>query len=95
MIDDKDIGKLSEVFATKDDLEKFSTKEELVEFKSEILDGQDQILKELKTLTQEKTIKDKQDKRQKEVLKIHNGALKRNKILSDEESSKISHAGVF
>lgn len=83
MLDNNDIVRLSEVFATKEDIKNLATKDELLEFKSEILDGQDEILKELKTLTQEKTVKDAQDKRQIEVLKIHNEALKRSKILAE------------
>ena len=86
MLDDNDIEKLSEAFATKEDV---------IEFKDEILTGQDEILEKLTALLQEKTIGDEQDKRQKEVLKIHNEALKRGKFLTEEDVSKISQSGVF
>lgn len=86
MLDDNDIKKLGEVFATKEDV---------TEFKDEVLTGQDEILEKINTLLQEKTIGDEQDKRKTEVLKIHNDALKRNKILTEEESTKISQSGAF
>ena len=97
MLDDNDIKKLIEaqepVFATKKDLQNIQN--DILEFKNEILEGQDEILEKLTALSQEKAIEDEQDKRQKEVLKIHNEALKRSKILSEEEASKISQSSVF
>ena len=97
MFDNEDIKKLIKaqelVFATKKDLQ--DIKDDIFEFKSEILTGQDEILKELKTLTQEKTTKDAQDKRQKDVLKIHNNALKKSKILSDAEALEVDKLRVF
>lgn len=104
MIDDNDIKKLGEIFATKEDLEKYATredlekyatKEDLIEFKDEILNGQDEILGKLSILLDEKTIGDEQNKRQKKVLKIHNNALKRNKILTESESLEIEKSQVF
>jgi hypothetical protein len=95
MLDNDDIVKLSEVFATKEDIKNFATKDDVLEFKSEILKGQDEILEKLTALSQEKTFEDEQNKRQKEVLKIHNEALKRSKILTEEEGLKISQSGVF
>ena len=86
MLDNKDIEKLSEVFATK---------EEIVEFKDEILTGQDEILTKIDTLLIEKPIKDAQDKRKTDVLKIHNVALKKNKILSEKQVSEIDKLRVF
>jgi hypothetical protein len=83
---DKEIEKLSEVFATKEDL---------IEFKDEILTGQDEILEKLGILLQEKTVGDEQDKRQKKVLEIHNNALKKNKILSENQVSEIDKLRVF
>ena len=77
MIDEKDVEKLKKAFLTKeqfleygvkkDDLEKSEHRieDKIVEFKSEILTGQDEILKELKALRQEKIVGDGQDKRQK------------------------------
>ena len=97
MLDDKDIEKLGEVFATKEDLkqeiEKLVTKDELLEFKNEILTGQDQILTELKSLSQEKTMEDAQDKRRANVLKIHDDALRRGKILSEGEVVELNKLG--
>jgi len=95
MIDDKDIEKLSEVFATKEDLknlgEVFATKEDF----NKIMDGQDEIVGKLNLLLEEKTIGDAQDKRQKKVLEIHNNALKKNKILSENEVSEIDKLRIF
>lgn len=97
MLDNNDIQKLIKaqepVFATKKDMQ--DIKDDIFEFKSEILTGQDQILKELKTLTQEKTFGDEQDKKQKKVLEIHNNALKKNKILSEEEMVEVAKLQVF
>ena len=86
MLNDKDIKKLSEVFATKEDV---------VEFKNEILNGQDEIMEKLDILIQEKTIGDEQDKRQKKVLEIHNNALRKTKVLSEKEASEIDKLRVF
>lgn len=86
MIDDKDIEKLKEVFETREDA---------LEFKNEILTGQDEILKKLDILLGEKAIGDAQDKRKTKVLEIHNNALKRGKILSSEEILQIDQMGAF
>ncbi len=51
MLDNEDIQKLIDVFATKEDIKDFAKKDDIAEFKNEILTGQDEILKELKTLT--------------------------------------------
>ena len=75
------------------DIQKLS--DEIVEFKNEILTGQDKILEKLNILLDEKTIGDKQDKRQKKVLEIHNDALKSSKILSEEQASEIDKLRVF
>ena len=99
MIDDKDVEKLSEVFATKKDLENLidimATKAEITEFKNEVLAGQDKMLGMLTTLTQEKTVGDEQDKRQKKVLGIHNAALKSKGILSKDQALEIDKLRVF
>ncbi len=100
MIDDKDIEKLSEVFATKEDVagikeDLANVKEDILEFKNEILSGQDEIIEKLGLLLQEKDIGNDQDKRQKRVLEIHNDALKKNSILSVEEASQIDKLRVF
>jgi len=97
MLDNKDIEKLSEVFVTKDDLEASERKisDKITEFKSEILTGQDEILKEVRALRQEKTIGDEQDKRKTKVLEIHNDALKSNKILSEGQAAEIDGLHAF
>lgn len=97
MLDENDIVKLSEVFATKDDLERSEQKleDKIVEFKSEILTGQDKILEKLDILLTEKPIKDAQDKRKTKVLQIHNDALKSNKILSEQQATEIDGLRVF
>jgi len=103
MLDDKDIQKLikaqKEVFATKEDVENLidivATKEEFAEFKDEFFDKQDEILTKLDALSQEKTIGDEQDKRQKKVLEIHNTALKNKGILSKDQGLEIDKLRVF
>jgi len=95
MLDKKDIEKLSEVFTTREEIMKLATKDDVVEFKNEILDGQDKILGKLEMLVQEKLIGDEQDKRQKRVLEIHNKALKKNKILTGKETLEIDGLRVF
>ena len=95
MLDNKDIEKLSEAFATKEDIKNFATKKDIIEFKNEILTGQDEILEKLTAFSQEKTIGGEQDKRRKKVLEIHNNALKKNKILSEEQVSEIDKLRVF
>lgn len=97
MLDDNDIKKLIEaqepVFATKKYLQ--DIKDDILEFKNEILEGQDEILEKLTALSQEKTVEDEQDKRQKKVLEIHNNALKKNKVLSTQEVSEVDELRVF
>jgi len=95
MLDNKDIEKLSEAFATKEDIKNFATKKDIIEFKNEILTGQDEILEKLTAFSQEKTIGGEQDKRRKKILEIHNNALKKNKILSEEQVSEIDKLRVF
>ena len=93
MIDDKDVEKLSEVFATKEDMN--GLKGEIIGFKDEILTGQDEILGKLNILLDEKTVGDEQDKRQKKVLEIHNNALKKSKILTEQEVLEVNNLRVF
>ncbi|MCX6723908.1 MAG: hypothetical protein NT155_01890 [Candidatus Staskawiczbacteria bacterium] len=103
MLNDNDIQKLikaqREVFATKEDVENLidivATKEEFAEFKDEFFDKQDEIITKLDALTQEKTIGDDQDKRQKKVLEIHTGALKSKGVLSEEQALEIDKLRVF
>jgi hypothetical protein len=97
MINGKDIEKLSEIFVTKDDLERSEQKieDKIVEFKSEILNGQDKILEKLEALSQEKTFKGAQDKRKTKVLEIHNDALKTKKILSANQLTQIKELHAF
>jgi len=75
------------------DIQKLS--DEIVEFKNEILTGQDEILEKLTTLLQEKTVGDEQDKRQKKVLEIHNTALKSKGVLSPKQALEIDKLRVF
>lgn len=72
-----------------------ASSDDLIKFKNEILTGQDKILEKLDIFLTEKPIKDEQDKRKQKVLEIHNGALKRGKILSAEESLQIDQMGAF
>lgn len=95
MLNNKDIEKLSEVFATKEDMKDFAKKEDVTGFKGEILKGQDEIIDKLNILLDEKTVGDEQDKRRKKVLEIHNGTLKRSKILSEGEASEVDNLQVF
>ena len=64
-------------------------------FNNDMMSFKDEALRKIGEIQQEKTIGDAQDKRQKEVLKIHNDALKRNKILSDNEAMRIAKSEVF
>ncbi len=82
MINDKDIEKLGEVFATKEDFNK-------------IMNGQDEIVGKLNLLLEEKTIGDAQGKRQKKVLEIHHNALKKAKVLSADDVSRGDKLQVF
>lgn len=95
MLDNNDIVKLGEVFATKDDLKNFVAKKDFDEFKDTSLSKLDEILDGVNLLKEEKIIKDAQDKRKTEVLKIHNGALKRGKILLEGEIAEIDKLGAF
>jgi len=76
-----------------EDIQKLS--DEIVEFKNEILTGQDEILTKLNLLLDEKVVGDDQNKRKTKVLEIHNDALKRGKILSDQESLQIDQLSAF
>lgn len=80
-------------FATKKEFGEF--KDEMLEFKDEMTKFEDKALKELGTLTQEKTVGDAQDKRQKKVLQIHNTALKSKGVLSKEQTLEIDKLRVF
>ena len=95
MLDDKDVEKLVEVFATKEDLKELVTKNDFDEFKDKSLSKLDKILEGIVPLKEEKTIKDEQDMRQKKVLEIHNNALKKSKILTEQEVSEINNLRVF
>ena len=83
MLDKKDVVKLIDAlelsFATKKDFQ--GIKDDIFDFKSEVLTGVDKILGEVKALRQEKTVGDDQDKRQKKVFEIHNAALKTTGLL--------------
>lgn len=55
MITSDDVFKLTQVFATKQDLEKLATKEEFNELKNEVLDKWMQFLGEVKAMREEQT----------------------------------------
>jgi hypothetical protein len=66
-ITNKDIEKMKEVFATKQDLEKFATKHDLSEVKAEVMSGFDKVMGELEKAREDrffaKAKDDSQDKR--------------------------------
>lgn len=70
-------------------------KKEFRKFKNDMIGFKDEALEKLGNLTQEKTVGDAQNKRQKKVLEIHNSALKANKILSEKQISEIDKLRVF
>ncbi|KKQ95970.1 MAG: hypothetical protein UV74_C0013G0574 [Candidatus Woesebacteria bacterium GW2011_GWB1_43_14] len=85
-ITDPDIKKLKTIFATKDDLKRFATKDELDDlqqeiheefqtWKSEFFDKIDPILKEVLDNREERTITNHRLNKHKEVLKNHNKRL--------------------
>lgn len=67
----KDIEKLSEVFATKEDLKGFATKEDLASLKNEMLTGQDKIMKKLEDISIEQKMAYSQSRRQEEKTDNH------------------------
>jgi len=75
--------------------ENFVGKKEFKKFKNDMTSFKDQALKGLGDFKQEKTIGDEQDKRRTEILKIHNEALKRNKILTQAEAERIARSSAF
>jgi len=75
--------------------ETFAGKKDFDEFKDDMMNFKDEALQKLEILTQERTVGDEQDKRQKEVLKIHNTALKDGKILSEKQALEIDKLRVF
>lgn len=56
MITDKDIQKLTTIFATKEDLNKFATKEELDELKDGMYTRMDKVMGELKAMREDNLI---------------------------------------
>lgn len=56
MITDKDIQKLTTIFATKEDLNKFATKEELDELKDGMYTRMDKVMEELKAMREDNLI---------------------------------------
>ena len=75
--------------------ETFATKKEFNEFKNDMTNFKDEALGKLDVLTQEKTVGDEQDKRQKKVLEIHNTAMKSKGILSKGQALEIDKLRVF
>ena len=96
---DKKFGKTDKQFECLDkkvnkiekDLENKADKETA----NKILASQDNIVTKLDKLLQEKTFSDEQDKRKTKVLEIHNDALKRDKILSKQESVEVDRLRAF
>lgn len=66
-ITNKDVDKLKEVFATKEDLNRFATKEDLDRKFDKVLSGQDRIMKELEKARGDRVLAkgkdDEQDRR--------------------------------
>lgn len=63
-ITNKDVEKLKEVFATKDDLNRFATKGDLNRRFDEVLTGQDKILKELEKAREDRVFATGKDREQ-------------------------------
>ena len=81
----KDIEKLSEIFATKEDLKAFATKEDLKAFatkgelanlKNEILAGQDKIMKKIEDISLEQKMAYSQYRRQEDKIEDHEKRIK-------------------
>ena len=76
-ITNKDVEKLKEVFATKEDLKAFATKEDLDNKFKEVLSGQDRIIKELEDARQDRTLaigKDRDQDRRLDKIEAKVGA---------------------
>jgi len=63
-ITDKDISKLKEVFATKEDLNKFATKEELKDLNNKVVTRLDKIMGELEKAREDRVFAKAEDDRQ-------------------------------
>lgn len=74
---------------------RFVTKSEFSDFKDKMLTGQDEILKKLEILLQEKTIREYQEKKQKKMWAIIIKALKEHNILSSKELTDIAQLEIF
>ena len=99
---------MHETFLTKDGLAKYNrevlfpymhetfvVKKDFNEFKDTSLTKLDDITAKLDTLLTEKIAGDEQDKRKTNVLKIHNEALGRGKVLTADEIAQISQMNAF
>ena len=73
----------------------FVKKKDFDNFKNKSLSKLDKILEGVVPLKREKVMKDLQDKNQKKALEIHNSALKKSKILTEQEVSEINNLRVF
>ena len=64
VITDKDIKKLSDVFATKDDLKRFATKDDLAGLRGEIMGGLDRISGDLEKMREDRIFAQGKDREQ-------------------------------
>ncbi len=86
---------MEEHFASKEDLKRFATNEDLANLKNEILTSQDQMMKKLDILLTEKEVRQHQDERQKKLLALIIKALKSHNILSSEDLDRIAKLQIF
>lgn len=63
-ITDKDVKKLSEVLATKDDLERFATKDDLADLKNDVVTRLDKVMGELEKAREDRVFARGKDKEQ-------------------------------
>ncbi|MDP2918436.1 MAG: hypothetical protein Q8N68_02975 [bacterium] len=89
------IPAMEKVFATKEDLENFITRDEFHEFKDAILTGMDHILKDLETLMMEKKAEYWQHQRRQKFYKIITQAMSKHKILTINQANKIKQLNIF
>jgi len=80
-------------FVTKNEFKDF--KGEFKDFKNKTLTGQDEILKKLEILLQEKIAREYQEKKQKKMWTIIIKALKEHNILSSKELTDIAQLEIF
>lgn len=75
-ITNKDVDKLKEVFATKDDLRRFATKDDLGELKRDVLGGLDKVMDELVKAREDRALaigKDREQDRRLDAIELRVG----------------------